>query len=81
MRSGLIPGMTAQLTWRVSPETTIHLAADRRDGAVVFATPSMINLMEHAARQLLAPFLEDHEESVESPSTSSIWQRLPSGPA
>lgn len=64
MRSGLIPGMTAQLTWRVSPETTIHLAADRRDGAVVFATPSMINLMEHAARELLAPFLEDHEESV-----------------
>lgn len=64
MRSGLVPGMTGLLTWRVGPETTIHLAADRRSGAVVFATPSMVNLMEHAAREVLAPFLEDHEESV-----------------
>lgn len=64
MRSGLVPGMTAKLTWQVSPETTIHLASDRRGGAVVFATPSMINLMEYAARELLKPFLEEHEESV-----------------
>lgn len=64
MRNGLSPGMTAELTWRVTPDTTIHLAADRPGGAVVFATPSMINLMEYAARELLKPYLEDHEESV-----------------
>lgn len=64
MRSGLVPELSATLTWVVGPETTIHLASDRRDGAVVFATPSMINLMEHAARQLLGPYLEASEESV-----------------
>ena len=64
MLPGLALGLTATLQWRVTPEHSIHLAADQRRGAVVFATPAMVNLMEHAALELLRPFLEPGEESV-----------------
>ena len=64
MLPGLALGLTATLQWRVMPEHSIHLAADQRSGAVVFATPAMVNLMEHAALELLRPFLEPGEESV-----------------
>ena len=64
MRPGLTLGLTASLQWRVTPEHSIHLAADQRRGAVVFATPAMVNLMEHAALDVLRPFLEPGEESV-----------------
>ena len=64
MRPGLTLGLTASLQWRVTPEHSIHLAADQRRGAVVFATPAMVNLMEHAALEVLRPFLEPGEESV-----------------
>ena len=64
MRSGLLPGLTASLQWQATPERTIHLAADQQQSAVVFSTPSMINLMEHAARDLLRPYLDPGEESV-----------------
>ncbi len=64
MRSGLIPGLTATLQGQATPENSIHLAANQQRGAVVFSTPAMINLMEHAARDLLRPFLDVGEESV-----------------
>ena len=64
MRPGLSHGLTATLQWTVTPQNSIHLAADQPRGAVVFSTPAMINLMEHAARELLLPFLEPGEESV-----------------
>lgn len=64
MRQGLIPGLTATLSRVVTPDVTIHLGADQPLGAVVFSTPSMIYLMEYAARELLKPFLEPGEESV-----------------
>ena len=64
MRPGLTLGLTTTLQWRVTPEHSIHLAADQRRGAVVFATPAMVNLMEHAALDVLRPFLEPGEESV-----------------
>ncbi len=64
MRPGLIPGLVATLQWQATPENSIHLAAEQQRGAVVFSTPAMINLMEHAARELLRPFLEPGEESV-----------------
>jgi enoyl-CoA hydratase len=64
MRQGLIPGLTATLPRIVSPDMTIHLGADQRQGVVVYSTPSMIHLMEYAARELLRPFLEPGEESV-----------------
>ena len=65
MRAGLHVGQTAELTTRVGPEHVIHLAGDgAAGGATVFSTPAMINLMEHAAREVLRPYLEPGEESV-----------------
>lgn len=64
MRSGITSGLTSTLQWRVLPEHTIHLGSDQSRGVVVFATPAMVNLMEHAARNVLKPLLDDGEESV-----------------
>lgn len=58
-------GDRAELVCRVGPEETIHLGSDAPDGgAVVFSTPAMINLMEHAAREVLRPHLDRGAESV-----------------
>ncbi len=62
MKPGLSVGSVGQLAWHVDPTQTITLGFDTH--ATVFSTPSMINLMEHAARECLRPFLESHEESV-----------------
>jgi enoyl-CoA hydratase/carnithine racemase/predicted thioesterase len=64
MHPGLQIGHTARLAWPVTADRTIALGAHAPHGAVVFSTPAMINLMEHAARRLLEPFLEPGEESV-----------------
>ncbi len=65
MRHGLEIGSSGILTWTVGAERTIHLQAEGIDGgSVVFSTPSMIELMEHAAREALRPYLEPGEESV-----------------
>jgi enoyl-CoA hydratase/carnithine racemase/predicted thioesterase len=65
MRNGLEIGNTASLIWTVGAERTIHLQAGSvAGGAVVLSTPSMIDLMEHAAREALRPYLEPGEESV-----------------
>src|SRR5690348_5769341 len=61
MRPGLYLNHSATLDWQVTPERGIALAGGR---AAVFSTPSMINLMEHAARAALEPFLDRNEESV-----------------
>lgn len=67
MQDGLKIGYEAELTWTAGPSQVIHLGATGADGgAVVFCTPAMIDLMEHAARKALEPFLEDGEESVGS---------------
>src|ERR1700722_2713147 len=62
MKPGLRIGDTGELTWVVDPTMTITLGGVPQ--ATVFATPSMIMLMELAAREVLRPFLEDGEESV-----------------
>lgn len=62
MQPGLIPGTTGELTWLVDPTMTITLGA--LPAATVFSTPSMIMLMERAAREALRPFLDPNEESV-----------------
>ncbi len=54
-------GQTAELIWEVTPGRSIALGNGQ---AVVFSTPSMINLMEHAAKKLLATHLTSDEESV-----------------
>jgi enoyl-CoA hydratase len=64
MKPGLQPGITAQLGWSVDATNSIHLGETSPAGTIVFSTPSMINLMEHAARKALLPFLEEGEESV-----------------
>lgn len=64
MKSGLNPGVTGELRATVTAAQVIHLGADGPAGAVVFSTPSMIDLMEHAAREALRPFMEEGEESV-----------------
>ena len=64
MKSGLQIGTMATLDLRVSGSEVIHLGAGQSSSALVFATPSMICLMEHAARKVLRPFLEPGEESV-----------------
>lgn len=62
MKVTLTVGVKGELTTRVGPGNTITLGDDQR--ATVFSTPSMINLMEHAAREALRPHLETGEESV-----------------
>jgi len=62
MRPGLQVGHAGELTWSVDPQQTITLGQQFQ--TTVFSTPSMINLMEHAAREALGPYLEPNEESV-----------------
>jgi enoyl-CoA hydratase/carnithine racemase/predicted thioesterase len=62
MKPGLKIGDVGELTWVVDPTMTITLGGIPQ--ATVFSTPSMIMLMERAAREALRPFLEEGEESV-----------------
>jgi enoyl-CoA hydratase len=62
MQPGLQPGITGELTWIVDPTMTITLGSHPQ--ATVFSTPSMILLMERAAREAMRPFLDEGEESV-----------------
>ncbi len=62
MKAGLRIGDARELAWIVDPTMTITLGGVPQ--ATVFSTPSMIMLMEQAAREALRPFLEDTEESV-----------------
>ena len=62
MKSGLSIGHAGELVWIVDPSMTITLGNVPQ--ATVFSTPSMIMLMERAAREALRPFLEAGEESV-----------------
>ena len=64
MKHGLKVGTTGTLELTVGGSDVIHLGASQPVSAIVFCTPSMINLMEHAAREALRPFLDDSEESV-----------------
>lgn len=62
MKPGLQVGQQAELRVQVDPSQTIMLGGKLT--TTVFATPSMINLMEYTAREVLRPYLEDGEESV-----------------
>ena len=55
-------GHVGKLSRIVDASQTITLGGEA--AATVFSTPSMIDLMEHAAREALRPYLEAHEESV-----------------
>lgn len=62
MKDSLQVGVHGSLSTFVGADQTIRLG-DMSE-ATVFSTPSMINLMEYAARDALAPHLADGEESV-----------------
>lgn len=62
MKESLSIGAIAELSTVVGAEQSITLA--NNPSATVFATPSMINLMEYAAREALQPHLDADEESV-----------------
>ena len=78
MLPGLKVGDEADLVWRVGAEHAIHLGypppsltptavwapSNTSVSAVVFSTPSMILLMERAARKAIEPYLEAGEASV-----------------
>jgi enoyl-CoA hydratase len=65
MKAGLTIGHAARLSAWVASDQVIHLGRESgQPGAIVFSTPAMINLMEHAARRALEPYLEAGEDSV-----------------
>jgi len=64
MKSGLQVGHQGELVWTVDPLHTITLGLGTLTQVTVFATPSMIMLMERAAREALRPYLEPGEETV-----------------
>lgn len=57
-------GHRATLEVRATPDLAITLGDASADAVTVFSTPSMINLMEHAARKALSGFLGPGKESV-----------------
>ena len=62
MKSEIQVGTVASLDLRVGGSDVIFLGAGQPTGAIVFATPSMINLMEYAARKVLRPHLDSNED-------------------
>jgi enoyl-CoA hydratase/carnithine racemase/predicted thioesterase len=62
MKNTLVPGITGDLSTHAGPGQTITLGGVAE--ATVFSTPSMIQLMEYCARQVLEPHLDEGEESV-----------------
>ena len=62
MKSGLEPGLAAEIEVVVTPEMCPHF-----EGVLVhpiYATWTLVHHMEIVGRKLLVPFLEDHEEGV-----------------
>ena len=64
MKPGLNLDTVGVLHATVLADQTIYLGMEQLRGAVVFSTPAMIDLMEHAAREVLRPYLDANEESV-----------------
>jgi predicted thioesterase len=59
MKDGMAPGLTHSQTYVTTPEMRAkQLAAD------IFSTPAMIGLMEYTCVLLVAPYLDENEQSV-----------------
>ena len=59
MKNGLSPGITHEQTYVTTPEMRAkQLSFD------VFSTPAMIGLMEGTCVRLIAPYLDDNEQTV-----------------
>ena len=61
MRSGLTIGASREEHYKVTKELSIQVG-----GVAVLSTPSLVNLIEHTSRLLLAPYLQEDEQSVGS---------------
>lgn len=62
MKAGLYVGLQAEVTVTVTEEMRPQF-----DGVVVhdvYSTAAMVHEMEHAARKILLPYLEPHEEGM-----------------
>jgi predicted thioesterase len=59
MKDGLIPGLVNKQTY----VTTQQMRASQLTSDV-FSTPAMIGLMEGTCVRLVAPFLDEHEQTV-----------------
>jgi len=64
MKPGLQVSHRGELVWTVDPLHTITLGLGTGTQVTVFSTPSMVMLMERAAREALRPYLEPGEETV-----------------
>jgi fluoroacetyl-CoA thioesterase len=62
VKAGLEPGTTGEVTSMVGEAEAIHFLGP--DVTPVLSTPSLIWYMEAAAREALAPFLDEGENSV-----------------
>ena len=59
MKDGMVPGLTHRQTYVTTPEMRAkQLAAD------IFSTPAMIGLMEYTCVLLVAPHLDENEQTV-----------------
>ena len=59
MKEGLVPGLTHTQTYATTREMRAkQLASD------VFSTPAMIGLMEGTCVELVAPYLDENEQTV-----------------
>ena len=59
MKDGMVPGLTHRQTYVTTPEMRAkQLTAD------IFSTPAMIGLMEYTCVLLVAPHLDENEQTV-----------------
>jgi predicted thioesterase len=59
MKNGLVAGLINQQTYMTTPEMRAsQLSSD------VFSTPAMIGLMEGTCLRLVAPYLDENEQTV-----------------
>jgi predicted thioesterase len=59
MKDGLVPGLTHTQTY----VTTLEMRA-KQLASDIFSTPAMIGLMEYTCVLLVAPYLDENEQTV-----------------
>src|ERR1700722_20011428 len=62
MKQPIKTGTTGEKVEKVGPNNRVSFADSRMPA--VLATPWLVAYLEHAARDAIAPYLEDHERSV-----------------
>lgn len=62
MKPGFVPGLRAEVEAVVDP--SMQAAFDGRVIHPLYSTWSLVHHVEHAARRVLEPYLEPHEEGV-----------------